>query len=51
MNDFLFYALNAHEEEQLLHFIDEDGETAFFKASSIALVEIPLKALQTEELS
>ncbi len=50
MNNFLFYALNAHEEEQLLHFTDEDGEPAFFKASRIALVEIPLAILQAEEL-
>ncbi|MBY0292947.1 MAG: hypothetical protein K2W92_06650 [Alphaproteobacteria bacterium] len=50
MNNFLFYALNTYEEEQLLHFTDEDGETAFFKASRIALVEIPLEVLQAEEL-
>ena len=51
MNNFLFYALNAHQEEQLLHFTDEDGETACFKAPSIALIEIPLEVLQVEEFA
>ncbi len=50
MNNFIYYALNAHEGEDLLHFTDEDGEVSFFKGSNIALVEIPLKVLQAERL-
>lgn len=50
MSNFIFYALHICEEEELLHLTDEDGETAFFRGSSIALVEIPLKVLQPEGL-
>ncbi len=50
LNNFVYYVLNVHEEEKehLLHFTDEDGETAFFRGSSLALIEIPLEVLQTE---
>ncbi len=51
MNNFVYYASNVCQEEEWLQLTDEDGETAFFKASGIALVEIPLKILQTKKLS
>lgn len=49
MNNFLYYALHVGDEEEWLHFTDEDGETAFFRGASIALAEIPLLVLQGEE--
>jgi len=45
MGNFIFFALNA-DEEDLLHFTDTGGETAFFRASTIALVETPLRLLE-----
>lgn len=49
MSNFLFSALHLCEEGELLHVTDEDGETAFFRGSSIALVEIPLEVFQFED--
>lgn len=49
MSNFLCSALNLHEEGELLHVTDEEGETAFFRGSSIALVEIPLEVFQCED--
>lgn len=49
MNNFLYYALHVGDEEEWLHFMDEDVETAFFRGASIALAEVPLKVLQGEE--
>lgn len=49
MNNFLYYALHVCDEEEWLHFMDEDGEIAFFRGASIALAEIPLKVLCGEE--
>jgi transcriptional regulator with XRE-family HTH domain len=39
------------EEDEVLAFTDMDGETAFFRASDTALIEIPLWALEPEILS
>lgn len=50
MNNFLFYASHIYDKEQWLNFTDEDGETAFFRGTNIALAEIPLKVLQEEEI-
>lgn len=48
MSNFLFSALHLCKKGELLHVTDEDGETAFFRGSSIALVEIPLEVFQFE---
>lgn len=49
MGNFIFDAIHINEEEPWLHLTDEDGETAFFQGSAIALVEVPLKVLYPEE--
>ena len=41
MNNFIFYLSNTCDTEEWLHFMDEDGETAFFRGASIALAEKP----------
>lgn len=48
MGNFIFDAIHINEEEPWLHLTDEDGETAFFQGSAIALVEVPLKVLYLE---
>jgi len=49
MKEFVFYALNAHSEENWFNITDHYGETAFFRAADVAMVEIPLKVFSTED--
>jgi transcriptional regulator with XRE-family HTH domain len=45
MRHFLFMAETDVGEGEYLHFIDADGETAFFRASDVALVTVPLRVI------
>ncbi|MEN8236928.1 MAG: hypothetical protein ABFQ95_05235 [Pseudomonadota bacterium] len=49
MQEFIFYALHAHSDEDWLNITDHYGETAFFRAADVAMIEIPLQVFANDD--
>ncbi len=48
LQDLLFMTETSCEENDVLHFTDVDGETAFFRAADVAMISIPISAVEPD---
>lgn len=48
LQDLLFMAESSCDENDVLCFTDVDGETAFFRAADVAMISIPISAVEPD---